>query len=118
MGCSCGKHVFLAHVFFGGAWAGVCEIVGCDVVIKDLQGAGPLAGSETCASGFCPRCGRAWDLMGSSGGLGVWRLFFFGVGKGAECCGGCMSCWWFGRWGMCSLRSLLALIYTAAGVYE
>jgi hypothetical protein len=69
---------------FLGAWAGVCEIVGCDVVIKDLQGAGPLAGSELCASGFCPRCGRGWDLLGSSGGFGCLEAVFFGVGKVVE----------------------------------
>jgi hypothetical protein len=40
---------FSGPCFFGGAWAGVCEIVGCNVVIEDLQGAGPLAGSELCA---------------------------------------------------------------------
>jgi hypothetical protein len=86
MGCSCGKHVFLAHVFWG-AWAGVCEIVGCDVVIKDLQGAGPLAGLETCVPrGFVRGVVEGGIWWGRVGGWVFGGWFFFGVGKVVEYC--------------------------------
>jgi hypothetical protein len=65
---------------FWGAWAGVCEIVGCDVVIRDLQGAGPLAGLELCVPrGFVRGVVEGGIWWGRVGGLGVWRLFFLAL---------------------------------------